>query len=29
MELLAEMGYSNVTGYLWYVYKNVIKPVTL
>ena len=29
MELLAEMCYSNVTGYLWYVYKNVIKPVTL
>ena len=29
MELLAEMGYSNVTGYLWYVYKNEIKPVTL
>ena len=29
MELLAEMGYKNVTGYLWYVYKNEIKPVTL
>ena len=29
MELLEEMGYRNVTGYLWYVYKNEIKPVTL
>lgn len=29
MELLKEMGYRNVTGYLWYVYKNEIKPVTL
>lgn len=29
MELLAEMGYRNVKGYLWYVYVNDIKPVTL
>ena len=29
MELLAEMGYKNVRGYLWYVYKNQIKQVTL
>ena len=29
MELLSEMGYSDVKGYLWYVYKNEIKPVTL
>lgn len=29
MELLAEMGYSNIKGYLWYVYQNDIKPVTL
>lgn len=29
MELLMEMGYRNVTGYLWYVYRNNIKPVTL
>ena len=29
MELLEEMGYRKVTGYLWYVYKNEIKPVTL
>ena len=29
MELLTKMGYENVKGYLWYVYKNEIKPVEL
>lgn len=29
MKLLSEMGYRNVKGYLWYVYKNEIKPVVL
>ena len=27
MKLLSDMGYKNVTGYLWYVYKNDIKKV--
>ena len=27
MELLGEMGYKNVKGYLWYVYKNKIEEV--
>ena len=27
MELLGKMSYTNVTGYLWYVYKNDIKKV--
>ena len=27
MNLLQTMGYSNVRGYLWYVYKNTIKEV--
>ena len=27
MELLSRMGYENVKGYLWYVYKNEIKEV--
>ncbi|MBR6287423.1 MAG: UvrD-helicase domain-containing protein [Bacteroidaceae bacterium] len=27
MGLLREMGYKNVKGYLWFVYKNVIKEV--
>lgn len=27
MNLLQQMGYSNVKGYLWYVYKNTIKEV--
>ncbi len=29
MDLLRDMDYENVKGYLWYVYKNEIKPVTL
>lgn len=29
MELLLRMGYQNVEGCLWYVYKNKIEPVTL
>lgn len=29
MELLSRMGYENVRGYLWYVYKNDIKDVEL
>lgn len=29
MELLKELGYTDIKGYLWYVYKNSIKPVTL
>lgn len=29
MTLLKEMKYENVKGYLWYVYKNEIKEVTL
>lgn len=28
MNLLRQMGYNNVHGYLWYVYKNDIKPVS-
>lgn len=27
MELLREIGYRNVSGYLWYVYKNEIKQL--
>ena len=27
MELLKKIGYKNVSGYLWYVYKNEIKEV--
>ena len=27
MDLLADMGYKNVKGYLWYVYKNKIEEV--
>ena len=27
MKLLKKIGYRNVSGYLWYVYKNVIKEV--
>lgn len=27
MELLKKIGYKNVSGYLWYVYKNAIKEV--
>lgn len=27
MDLLASMGYSNIKGYLWYVYKNTIEEV--
>lgn len=27
MDLLKRMGYSNVKGYLWYVYKNEIKEI--
>lgn len=27
MDLLSEMGYENVKGYLWYVYKNIIEEV--
>lgn len=27
MELLRKIGYKNVSGYLWYVYKNEIKEV--
>ncbi len=27
MALLSQMGYENVKGYLWYVYKNVIEEV--
>lgn len=27
MNLLRRMGYTNVKGYLWYVYKNVIREV--
>ena len=27
MNLLGDMGYRNVKGYLWYVYKNDIKEV--
>ena len=29
MKLLRDMNYENVKGYLWYVYKNEIKPVKL
>jgi CRISPR/Cas system-associated exonuclease Cas4 (RecB family) len=29
MNLLSQMGYQKVEGYLWYVYKNHIEPVTL
>lgn len=29
MELLRDMGYKKVKGYLWYVYKNEIKQVLL
>lgn len=29
MKLLMDMNYKNVKGYLWYVYKNEIKPVKL
>ena len=29
MERLHEMGHTNVEGYLWYVYENRIKPITL
>lgn len=29
MENLIQMGYSNVKGYLWYIYKNSIEPVKL
>ena len=27
MDLLVQMGYKNVKGYLWYVYKNFIEEV--
>ena len=27
MRLLTQMGYENVRGYLWYVYKNKIEEV--
>ena len=27
MALLSQMGYKNVKGYLWYVYKNDIEEV--
>ena len=27
MDLLVQMGYRNVKGYLWYVYKNFIEEV--
>ena len=29
MNLFLQMGYQKVEGYLWYVYKNHIEPVTL
>ena len=29
MQLLAEMGHSNIKGYLWFVYSNKIQEVTL
>jgi hypothetical protein len=27
MTLLASMGHTNITGYLWYVYSNKIEEV--
>ena len=27
MKLLHQIGYKNVSGYLWYVYKNDIKEI--
>lgn len=27
IHLLSEMGYSNISGYLWYVYKNTLEEV--
>ena len=27
MDLLREMGYQNITGYLWYVYPNKVVEV--
>ena len=27
MSLLSEMGYTNIKGYLWYVYSNLINEV--
>ena len=27
MELLKSIGYTDVRGYLWYVYKNYIKEI--
>jgi hypothetical protein len=27
MSLLTEMGYTNIKGYLWYVYSNLINEV--
>ena len=29
MENLLQMGYTDVKGYLWYIYKNHIEPVNL
>ena len=29
MTLIKEMGYTDVTGYLWYVYSNEIEEVRL
>ena len=28
MQLLSAIGYTNVKGYVWYVYKNYIKEVS-